>query len=182
MRRICKVNRIVIILILLNILNCQLDGRVYNFGSKSTGLMISVTIFLIITGCGNAITYYIVEKRSSEKIKLLKSAENTHHLLKNNSENPEITKKNLVKRVIKTEKISKIDVKVDLCKEINSQINQWVIYESARLSQRLEELSDQIDELGNVASPEIELIKNEANKISKEIEIFKKHLSDEESG
>jgi hypothetical protein len=55
---------------------------------------------------------------------------------------------------------------------------QWVICESARLSGRIEELNERLNKSENSNPKEIENIKSEAQQISKEIELFKTHLTD----
>lgn len=72
-----------------------------------------------------------------------------------------------------------ISLRRELYREIHGQIVQWVLYESARLSNRLDELTERINQMGKFSEPEIDSIKQEAQKISKEIEIFKSHLSSE---
>ena len=52
------------------------------------------------------------------------------------------------------------------------------LYESARLSNRLDEPTERINQMGKFSEPEIDSIKR-VQKIPKEIEIFKSHLSSE---
>jgi len=80
----------------------------------------------------------------------------------------------------KNEELFSNDIKSGLYKEIHCQISYWVLYESARLSHRLEELSDSVQDLEKSSSPEIDNIKKEADEISRELEIFKKHFSDKD--
>lgn len=70
-----------------------------------------------------------------------------------------------------------ISLRGELYREIHSQILHWVICESARLSGRLDELTERIDRIEKDNEPGIEGIKMEAQQISREIEIFKTHLS-----
>lgn len=73
--------------------------------------------------------------------------------------------------------ISKI--RNELYREIHGQIIHWVVCESARLSNCLEELTGRINRLeGSEGSAELELIREDALRISKEIEIFKDSFSD----
>lgn len=69
-------------------------------------------------------------------------------------------------------------IRKDLYREIHSQIMQWVVCESARLSGRIEELNERLTKSENSNPKEIENIKSEAQQISKEIELFKTHLTD----
>ena len=65
----------------------------------------------------------------------------------------------------------------ELYMEIHNQIMQWVVGESARLSGRIEELNERLEKSENGSTPEIEQIRQEAQEISKEIELFKTHLT-----
>ncbi len=70
-------------------------------------------------------------------------------------------------------------IRNELYREIHGQIIHWVVCESARLSNCLEELSGRISRIeGSEGSAEIELIREDALRISKEIEIFKDSFSD----
>jgi hypothetical protein len=68
----------------------------------------------------------------------------------------------------------------ELYREIHNQIMQWVVGESARLSGRIEELNDRLEKSENGNTPELEQIRQEAQEISKEIELFKTHLTNNE--
>lgn len=61
----------------------------------------------------------------------------------------------------------------EVYREIHGQIMHWVTCESFRLSQSLQELSDRVGKLENVNDPEVMRIRNEAQRISKEIASFK---------
>lgn len=65
----------------------------------------------------------------------------------------------------------------ELYREIHNQIMQWVVGESARLSGRIEELNERLEKSENENTPELEQIRQEAQVISKEIELFKTHLT-----
>jgi len=70
-------------------------------------------------------------------------------------------------------------IRNELYREIHGQIIHWVVCESARLSNCLEELTGRINRLeGSEGSAELELIREDAMRISKEIEIFKESFSD----
>lgn len=70
-------------------------------------------------------------------------------------------------------------IKNELYREIHGQIIHWVVCESARLSNCLEELTGRINRLvGSEDSPELESIREDALRISREIEIFKNSFSD----
>lgn len=70
-------------------------------------------------------------------------------------------------------------IRNELYREIHGQIIHWVVCESARLSNCLEELTVRINRLeGSVGGDELELIREDALRISKEIEIFKESFSD----
>ncbi len=96
-----------------------------------------------------------------------------YHNLKQNLDN-RATEFNSTKAL--EEKIRK-----DLYREIHSQIMQWVVCESARLSGKIEELNERLAKSENGNPKEIEKIKSEAQQISKEIELFKTHLTDKNS-
>ena len=68
----------------------------------------------------------------------------------------------------------------ELYNEINAQIIHWVICESAQLSSQLDELTERINQLENDSEPEIDSIKEEAMRISREIEIYRTHLSSDQ--
>lgn len=70
-------------------------------------------------------------------------------------------------------------IKNELYREIHGQIIHWVVCESARLSNCLEELTGRINRMvGSEESPELESIREDALRISKEIEIFKNSFPD----
>ena len=70
-------------------------------------------------------------------------------------------------------------IRDELYREIHGQIIHWVVCESARLSNCLEELTGRISRLeGSEGNTELELIREDALRISKEIEIFKDSFSD----
>ncbi len=72
-------------------------------------------------------------------------------------------------------------IRNELYREIHGQIIHWVVCESARLSNSLEELNGRINRLeGTEGNAELELIREDALRISKEIEIFKNSFSDSE--
>lgn len=64
----------------------------------------------------------------------------------------------------------------ELYQEIHGQIIHWVISESARLSSSLEELNTRINRIEGINNPELDSIREDALRISKEIEIFKKNF------
>jgi hypothetical protein len=68
----------------------------------------------------------------------------------------------------------------ELYREIHNQIMQWVVGESARLSGRIEELNERLEKSESGNTPELEQIRQEAHEISKEIELFKTHLTNKE--
>jgi hypothetical protein len=68
----------------------------------------------------------------------------------------------------------------ELYREIHNQIMQWVVGESARLSGRIEELNERLEKSESGNTPELEQIRQEAHEISKEIELFKTHLTNNE--
>lgn len=72
----------------------------------------------------------------------------------------------------------KSKIRAEIYKEIHGQIIHWVLCESARLSNRVEELTNRINTLEQANGPELETIKQDALCISKEIEIFKRGFCD----
>ena len=71
-----------------------------------------------------------------------------------------------------------IGLRRELYREIHGQLMHWVICESARLSSRLDELTDRINRIEQGDDPELDSIKEETIRISREIELFRTHLSD----
>ena len=70
-------------------------------------------------------------------------------------------------------------IRNELYREIHGQIIHWVVCESARLSNCLEELTGRINRLeGSEGGAELELIREDALRISREIKIFKDSFSD----
>ncbi|NLE02189.1 MAG: hypothetical protein GX640_20195, partial [Fibrobacter sp.] len=61
-----------------------------------------------------------------------------------------------------------------LYREIHGEILQWVVFESNRLTKSLEALTLKVDTLAHLQEPELNLIKDEINKISRNVENFKK--------
>jgi hypothetical protein len=100
---------------------------------------------------------------------------------------PEISQENDISTTFK-EPDTQIDttdpleqkLRKELYREIHNQIMQWVVGESARLSGRIEELNDRLEKSTNGNTPELEQIRQEAQEISKEIELFKTHLTNKE--
>jgi hypothetical protein len=141
---------------------------------------------LLIAGCMSI--YVSGKRRITKSLKKIVTSSGDNLISK---KNPEKIYKNFRDKILKeTSKYFKTsrkneepfsnDIKSGLHREIQCQISYWVLYESARLSHRLEELSDRVQVLEKSSSPEIDNIKKEADEISRELAIFKKHFSDKD--
>ncbi|HEX3019371.1 MAG TPA: PDC sensor domain-containing protein [Chitinispirillaceae bacterium] len=70
-------------------------------------------------------------------------------------------------------------IRDEIYREIHGQMIHWVVCETARLSNCLDELTVRINRLeGTGESPELESIREDALKISREIDIFRNSFSD----
>jgi hypothetical protein len=66
----------------------------------------------------------------------------------------------------------------EIYREIHNQIMQWIVCESARLSGLIEDLTERLNKIEDGNNPGLEQIKLETLQISKEIELFKTHLTE----
>ncbi len=76
-----------------------------------------------------------------------------------------------------TEKMLEQKIRKYVYREIHNQIMQWVVCESARLNGRIEELNRRLTQNENGSTEELEEIKHEAEDISKQIDLFRLHLT-----
>lgn len=76
-----------------------------------------------------------------------------------------------------TEKMLEQKIRKYVYREIHNQIMQWVVCESARLNSRIEELGLRLAQNENGSTEELEEIKHEAEDISKQIDLFRLHLT-----
>lgn len=142
-----------------------------------------VVTSILIVGCGSA--YILGKRRIFKKVKRgAKKDVPIISMLKNRRNIYSSIRDQLIKETSKYFKPSEKkenpfsnDIKNELFREIHSQISYWVLYESVYLSHRLQVLSDRVDLLEKSSSPEIDNIKKEADEISRELAIFKKHFS-----
>jgi hypothetical protein len=154
-------------------------------GQVIRNMFIIITCLLIV-GYGSA--FIIWKMPINKKLrKIDKSSDKEHY--GGLKKGPERIYNNLKNKVLKDalkyfkpsgkkEELFFNDLKNELYREIHNQISYWVLYESARLSHRLEELSDRVQTLEKSSSPEINNIKKEADEISRELTIFRKHFYD----